>query len=199
MAEDDFEFEPTRDEPQVQTARGLVVNKSTLAKWSGLSPMTIDKLLADGGPIISKGTRKQGWQINTADFFAWYVRRKVEEVTDDPESASFDVAKRRDKESQTRLRDLQIAKLEGELVPIADVERWVAENYGVVRSRFLAVESQVPGLTDDQLNLLRAAIDDAFADVSGFSNENAIANVNDDSEEGDSESASSKCSSRQPR
>jgi phage terminase Nu1 subunit (DNA packaging protein) len=55
MAKDDFEFEP--DEPQKRTARGFVVNKSTLAKWSGLSPMTIDKLLADGAPIISKGNR----------------------------------------------------------------------------------------------------------------------------------------------
>src|SRR4051794_20154604 len=86
MAEDDFEFEP--DEPQTQTARGLVVNKSMLSKYCGLSPMTIDKLMADGAPIISKGTRKQGWQINTADFFAWYVRRKVDEVTDDPEGGS---------------------------------------------------------------------------------------------------------------
>jgi phage terminase Nu1 subunit (DNA packaging protein) len=110
------------------------VNKSTLAKWSGISPTTIDKLLADGGPIISKGTRKQGWQINTADFITWYVRRKVEEVTDDPEAGSFELAKRLDKESQTRLRDLTIAKLEGELVPVADVEAWAAEKYGVTLS-----------------------------------------------------------------
>jgi hypothetical protein len=59
LSEDDFEFEP--EEPRQQT-RGFVVNKSALAKWTGLSPMTVDKLLADGGPIISKGTRKQGWQ-----------------------------------------------------------------------------------------------------------------------------------------
>ena len=104
MAQDDFEFEPDSDEPQQRTTRGFVVNKSTLAKWSGLSPTTIDKLIADGAPIISKGTRKQGWQINSAAFFEWYWRRKVAEITDDPESGSFDVAKRRDKESQTRLR-----------------------------------------------------------------------------------------------
>jgi phage terminase Nu1 subunit (DNA packaging protein) len=184
MAEDDFEFEPD-EAPQTQTARGFVVNKSTLAKWSGLSPMTVDKLLADGGPIISKGSRKQGWQINTADFFGWYVRRKVEEVTDDPESGSFDVAKRRDKESQTRLRDLQIAKLEGELVPIVDVERWAAEKYGVTRSRFLAVESQVPGLSDEQRDLLRAALVDALADLSGYTVEPA---PDDDSLEEDDDS-----------
>jgi phage terminase Nu1 subunit (DNA packaging protein) len=177
---DDFEFEP--DEPHTRTTRGFVVNKSTLAKWSGLSPMTIDKLLADGAPIISKGTRKQGWQINTADFFGWYWRRKVEEVTDDPEGGSFDVAKRRDKESQTRLRDLQIGKLEGELIPIVDVERWAGEKYGATRSRFLAVESQMPDLTDDQRDALRTALVDALADLSGYKAEPAPA---DDLDEDD--------------
>src|SRR5262245_50421826 len=166
MSDDDFELEP--DEPRQQTARGFVVNKSTLAKWTGLSPMTIDKLLADGGPIISKGTRKQGWQINTADLFDWHWRRKVAEVTDEPDAGSFTIAKLRDKESQTRLRDLQIAKLEGELVPIADVEHWAAEKYGVVRSRILVVGSQVPDLTDNQKDALRAAISDALADLSGY-------------------------------
>jgi hypothetical protein len=115
----------------------------------------------------------------------------VEEQTDDPEAGNFDIAKTRDKEAQARLRELQIAEKEDELVPVADVELWAAQKYGVVRSRFLAVESQVPGLTDDQKDALRVAIADAFADVSGFSNENGVSDVDDDSEEGDSESASS--------
>jgi phage terminase Nu1 subunit (DNA packaging protein) len=192
--EDDFEFEPeapASDDPQQRTARGMVLNKSKLAEFTGLSPMTVDRCIADGAPIIGKGTRKQGWQINSAAFFGWYVRRKVEEQTDDPDAGNFDIAKTRDKEAQARLRELQIAEKEGELVPIADVEKWVAESYGVVRSRFLAVESQVPGLSDDQRDSLRTALADAFADVSGFSNENGVSDVDDDSEEGDSESASS--------
>ena len=176
---DDFEFEP--DEPQQRTARGLVVSKSTLAKWSGLSPMTIDKLLADDAPIISKGTRKQGWQINTADFFDWFWRRKVEQVTDDPEAGNFDVAKRRDKESQTRLRDLQIAKLEGELIPVVDVERWAGEKYGVVRSRLLAMETQMD-LRDDQRDALRTALTDALTDITGYASDDA---PGDDLEEDD--------------
>jgi phage terminase Nu1 subunit (DNA packaging protein) len=142
MSDDDTEFEP--DEPRQQASRGYVVNKSTLAKTTGLSPTTIDKLLADGCPVISKGTRKQGWQINTADFFDWHWRRKVAEVTDDPDAGSFTIAKLRDKESQTRLRDLQIAKLEGELVPVVDVERWAGEQYRAVRSRLMAMHTMIP-------------------------------------------------------
>jgi phage terminase Nu1 subunit (DNA packaging protein) len=189
-------MEPTvrgaRIEPQVSLEteraerypRGFVVNKSTLAKWSGLAPATVDKLMADGAPIISKGSRKQGWQINTADFFGWYVRRKVEEVTDDPEAGSFELAKRLDKESQTRLRDLQIAKLEGELIPVADVEQWAAEKYGVVRSRLMAIDTQMD-LNEDQRETLRTALADALADITGYKAEPAPA---DDLEEGELES-----------
>jgi hypothetical protein len=165
MSEDDFEFEP--EQPRQQT-RGFVVNKSTLSKWSGLSPMTVDKLLADGGPTISKGTRKQGWQINTADFFDWHWRRKVAEVTDDPDAGSFTIAKLRDKESQTRLRDLQIAKLEGELIPVTDVEQWAGQRYGAVRSRLMEVPTVIADLSDAQREALRDALIDALADVSGY-------------------------------
>lgn len=165
MTEDDFEFEP--DEPRQQT-RGYVVNKSTLAKWTGLSPMTVDKLLADGGPIISKGTRKQAWQINTADFFDFHWRRKVAEVTDDPEAGSFARAKRLNQESQTRLRDLQIAKLQGELVPVADVEQWAERSYGVVRSRLADVHTAIPDLTEEQREALREALSDALGDISSY-------------------------------
>jgi hypothetical protein len=57
--------------------------------------------------------------------------------------------------------------MENELVPVADVEAWAAEKFGAVRSRFLAVESQVPGLNDYQREMLRTAITDALADLSG--------------------------------
>jgi phage terminase Nu1 subunit (DNA packaging protein) len=44
---EDFEFE---------AERGMVVNKVKLAQLTGLSPMTIDKMFADGAPFISKGS-----------------------------------------------------------------------------------------------------------------------------------------------
>src|SRR5260370_19452640 len=100
----------------------------------------------------ARARANKGGKSTTADFFQWYWRRKVEELTDDPESGNFELAKRRDKESQTRLRDLQIAKLEGELIPIADVESWVAQNYGAVRSRLFATDTQMPALNEDQLD-----------------------------------------------
>lgn len=181
---DPFEFEP--DEAPVKTARGEVVTKSRLSQITGIAVVTIDRMIAEGAPIISRGgSRKQGWQINTADFIQWYIRHKVAEATGDPDEGGFDLAKRRDKEAQARLRELEIAKREGELVPAADVEAWASNKFGVVRSRFLAVETQVPALTDDQREALKIAIGDAFADVSGFSADRAE-DFDDDFDDSDS-------------
>ncbi|MCK1668632.1 terminase small subunit [Bradyrhizobium sp. 153] len=164
---DEFEFEPDDAAPIAQPSRGMLVNKSELAKFCGLAPMTLDKLFADGAPFVSKGSRKIGWKINTAEFFGWYVARKVHEATGDEDSGSFDIAKTRDKEAQARLRELQIAEKESTLIPVDEVVAYVGDMLGVVRSRFLAVESQVIGLTPEQKDAMKVAIADAFADVSG--------------------------------
>ncbi|WP_027521754.1 terminase small subunit [Bradyrhizobium sp. Ec3.3] len=181
---DDFEFEP---DDAAQPSRGMLVNKSELSKFCGLSQPTLDKLFADGAPYVSKGTRKQGWKINTADFFGWYVARKVSEVTDDPDAGSFDSAKTRDKEAQARLRELQIAEKESTLIPVDEVVAYVGNMLGVVRSRFLAVESQVIGLTPEQKDALKEAVADAFADVSGDKREDWTDDESSDDDDSEAE------------
>ena len=141
----DFEFEPEEQPPTA--ARGLVVTKSKLAEITGFAPITIDKHVAAGAPVIAKGTRKQGWQIDTAAYIGWVIRTKVKDATGDPEAASFEVEKRLDKKAQRRLRELEIAERERALIPVDDVVKWAGEKYGVVRSRSFAMQSQLPGLT----------------------------------------------------
>lgn len=163
---DDMEFEP--DPPLMRTARGIVVTKAALSEFTGLAPVTIDKAIGAGAPIIAKGTRKTGWQINSAEFFGWYVRTKVADATGDPEAQGFEVMKTRDKAAQARLRELQMAKMEGELVPILEVEKWAANKFGECKSRLHAMESQIAELTDEQRFALRMALTDALADLSGY-------------------------------
>lgn len=163
----DSDFEGEESNASLRPSKGEVVTKSKLARLTGLADATIDRAIADGAPIVGKGTRRQSYQINTADFFGWFWRRKVAEATNDPDAMSFNTAKRRDKEAQARLRELQIAERERELIPVDEVVTFISDKFGVVRSRFLAVESQVTGLTEEQRCVLKAAIVDAFADVSG--------------------------------
>src|SRR6478609_5019862 len=57
-AEDDVE-------EMARGTAGMLVNKSKLGMILGLSQSYIDKALANGAPFVSKGTRKEGWRINT--------------------------------------------------------------------------------------------------------------------------------------
>ena len=161
MAKDDIEIDDWLDggEPK----RGRVVNKTELKRITGLADVSVDNAVRDGAPIESRGNKREGHRYNTAAFFDWYWRHKVEMNTD---ASGFDAAKLRDKEAQTRLRELQIAQKEGSLIPVEAVIEYNRRKYGVVRQRFLAVESQIVGLTPDQREQLQAALADAFADVS---------------------------------
>jgi phage terminase Nu1 subunit (DNA packaging protein) len=172
VIDDDLDFEPDDDfEPDM--GKGQTITRGELIRWSGLSTAHIATLIREGMPVVSKGTKRQGYKINSAAWLSWYVARKVTEATGGggADGATFTQTKIANMESQRRLRELQIAEKEGELVPVADVEKWAAEMYSVVRSRFLAVESQVQGLSDDQKDILRVAITDALADVSGYATE----------------------------
>jgi hypothetical protein len=77
------------------------------------------------------------------------------------------VAKHRDKLAQLRLRELEIERKEGELIPLDDVVKYAAEKVATVRGRFLDVETQIPHMSAEQREVLRAAIVDCFAEVHG--------------------------------
>lgn len=171
--------------------KGVLVNKSRLGELTGLSQATIDRALADGAPFVSKGTRKQGWRINVADFFEWYWRRKVELVTGDGESGGFEAAKTRDKQAQAEQRELELAVRRGELQETMKVVAFIGQKFGDMRSRALALPAQVPGLSEEQRDELNGAIHDLLSDVSGTRVEDWKPNVETDSsgdgEESDSE------------
>jgi hypothetical protein len=66
------------------------------------------------------------------------------------------------------------------LIPVDDVVKWVDEKYSVVRSRLLAMESQMPGRTDDQRDTLRALLRDALSEITGYRVETSAADEADE-------------------
>lgn len=182
--EDDFE---TDDESTDDAAfarlrgkadRGLVVNKSQLSQMTGLAFVTIDRYIAAGAPVEGKGSRKQGWQINTAKFFGWFWRHKVEEATGDPEAGTFDTAKRREKEAQAKLKELEYKRKTGQLIPIDRAVEIYQEDAGQQRSRLLAIPAtlaQELAVEDDPAEVeakITDALNDALGDISGDKGEN---------------------------
>lgn len=159
------------------TARGVVLNKSRLSELLGLAAVTIDRAVADGAPILGKGSRKSGWRINSADFFDWWWRRKVIDATGDPETASFDAARRREKTAQAKLRELEYERRAGRTVTIDQVCQVYDEELGVLRGRLLAIPTSVSQAVlaaksaADVEHILREEIADALADITGAQRE----------------------------
>ncbi len=128
------------DSDVTTTAAGIVVTKSRLSTITGLAPVTIDKAFKEGAPVISKGSKRLGWQINTADFFGWYVRAKV---ADGDEVTSFDSAKAAKTVAEARIKEMQLARLEGRTVSLdAAVLEFRAE-LATLRSQILAIPGRL--------------------------------------------------------
>ncbi len=168
-----------------EDARGEMLTKTRLGVLTGMSNPTISKLVAEGAPVVIGATKREGWRINSVKFFRWWRRYLQQQMLTDPDASGLEIAQLRDKEAQTRLRELQIAQREGSLIPVDTVVAFVGKKFGDARSRMLAVRSQVVGLTDEQKEQLDAAIRDAMEDVSGDQMEdwiNGAASAESDSE-----------------
>jgi phage terminase Nu1 subunit (DNA packaging protein) len=183
------------DAPDVTTGGvGDVVTKQKLAQLFGLSGASIDKAFANGAPVIAKGNKKQGWQINSAAFFAWYTRWKVESVTGDPDAMDFEKAKTRVQIATAERIERENRKKERELVPIADVITVLAEEASNVRSHLMTVPGRLAvtvaaesdpvaceALIQDEINLALANI----------TSDNAEGWTDDDADGTDSDAAPS--------
>lgn len=130
---------PIEEDETPEGGAGIVVTKSRLQTITGLAAATVDRAFANGAPVIGKGSRKQGWQINTADFFGWYVRHKVEELTDDPDKLSFEGAKAAKTNAEARLKEMQLARLEGQTITIEEAVALYREEATIIRSQLMAI------------------------------------------------------------
>jgi len=145
-------------------SRGEICNKSRIQKMFGLAPLTLDRYVKEGAPVISRGSRRQGWKIDSAAMFKWCIDYAIGRTG---KGSVFDVAKTREKEATAKLKEIQIAERERELICIDDVVNFYSEELSVVRQRMLQIPTQISGITAEQLLELQEAITDALAALSG--------------------------------
>lgn len=183
----DFDFD-NADDNAPKPKRGRLFSQTSMRQILGIAAPTFANLIREGCPVASQGVRgNRQWEMNSADVVDWYVARAVAKATGTGATAtSLDAAKVRDKEAQARMRELQVAAREGEIIPIGDALRFHGKVAGEVRARALALESQVHGLTDDQREQLQEAVHDMLSGLAAMQLEMDVTNV--DVEDEDSES-----------
>lgn len=140
-----------------------VLNKAEVAALLCVSqPRIIDWVNHYGMPCRQKGRKGVEWQFVHDDVMFWYtthIRDKGKESKND--------AQLRKAQADATLAELQVQQKLGELVPIDDIAKIVADEYANVRARLLSIPTKLaPALyTVDDLMETQAILEQGMDDV----------------------------------
>lgn len=124
------------------TTRGKNVTRQEVADLFGVSHTTVDAWIKRGLPVSERGSRGKAWQINTAEVSAWLERRAKESVSGDDQADEREL-KRRKLAAETAKVELELARVRGEVVPLAQLERALANTFAEVKTNIRSVPSRV--------------------------------------------------------
>ncbi len=149
------------------------VTQTELAALLGLSTRQIRNLEAEGIPFRSDGRRKE---YPVPDAIRWYVGRKQEEAERAVERTDYEEALARKTLAEARRAELQLAELEGSLIPRALAEQMLGRVLERIRSRLTAIpgvySTQLAGLSPRALvQPLRRMVQEVLGDLSGSADE----------------------------
>jgi phage terminase Nu1 subunit (DNA packaging protein) len=188
----DVEDAPAPEDDGEEIARGtagMLVNKSKLGMIFGMSQAAVDKALANGAPYVSRGTRKEGWRINTAAFEAWRREELRESIQPtDPNKLTFDEAKAKKTQAEYERIEMENARRRGEYLTIDQALALYREEASVIRSHLMSVPGRVaiPAAAESDPGMIEALLQDeiniALTNITG---DNAEAWTNDGRESDD--------------
>lgn len=148
---------------------GRVVPVREITNVFGFSVSAIEGFIREGLPLAVKGGAGVPNKIDTAQFHTWLVRRARAQVRAEFEGkeAGGDDSKARILLSKARTGELELAKLEGELVEIEAVENLFANLVANARARLMALPNRLaPVLTaENDTAKIKQQIEDAVWDA----------------------------------
>jgi terminase small subunit / prophage DNA-packing protein len=155
----------------------LGVTRGTISRW----------LEVEGCPFESRPDVPGGsWELDAPAVVRWFadreVRNAVEKLTDreadanleaelDPSMVSIDEAKRRKAVADARIREIDLDKAAGSVVPIADITEIISREYAAVREGMLglgpSVAPRIVGQTEAGViaATIRARVDEILANL----------------------------------
>lgn len=124
------------------TTRGKNVTRQEIADLFGVSHTTVDAWLKRGLPVIQRGSKGKAWVINTAEVSAW-LEQRAKESAPGGEQADERELKRRKLAAETAKVELELARVRGEVVPLRQLERALANAFAEVKTNLRSVPSRV--------------------------------------------------------
>jgi len=122
--------------------RGQTVGKREIAQIFGVAESTVNEWIRRGCPVLDRGGKGIAWQINTAEVSEWLKKRAVEDVAGDTLADESEL-KRRKLAADTAKAELELAKVKGEVVPLKQLERALANTFAEVKTNIRNVPSRV--------------------------------------------------------
>lgn len=168
----DLDDQPELDSSNSSSAGARSYTKAQVCSILRISGGMFDRLMRDGAPFIQRGVKQQTtWKVDLAEFVRFMIADAVRRAghgrpAGGEASMSLDEAKRKDKEVQANIRELELLKLQNEQVDVEDARKVMREVFAVTRSRLMSVSTQVAGLSHNQQSDLEEAMNDALAELS---------------------------------
>lgn len=128
----------TFDNKMVNT---MLADVDQLAQYFGVSRQTVHVWLKEGMPLKKRGAPGRAHQFETSEVIRWYKDKAVKAATADGDSDLMNIeeAKRRKIAAEAGIVEINLAKARGEVVPLEEVERELANKFAQFRSRIRKV------------------------------------------------------------
>lgn len=158
---------------EILSTKGEDFTKSRLANIIGISPLTMDRYIREGMPIKSRGFKRMGWVINSADSIQWIRKRDVQNANPTKGSGGIDQAKLRREEANARKAELDVEHREKNSISTVDAAALVEEQLAIARSLLLSMQGRlaaaVVGIEDqgEIESIVRREVHAVMAEISG--------------------------------
>jgi len=113
-----------------------------LCGWLDVRPAAVRDWVQLGCPYIQAGTRGRSYIFDLADVVNWRLERAGKKGRGG-RPANMTEAKNRKEAAAAEKAELEVARLRGEVVPVADVVKIVDDEYSRVRARVLAMPAKL--------------------------------------------------------
>jgi len=116
-----------------------MVNQKELASYLSLTTRQVSNLTERGMPSVSDKGRRL---FDVAACFAWYRDQKVAEAVADAGPNTLDAQRTRKTAAEARLAELELARLEGQMVTVEEAGRVLDKMLDQLRSVLLSFTSR---------------------------------------------------------
>lgn len=115
------------------STKGKTLGKHEIAEFFGVTEPTVDQWVRRGCPVVERGSKGKQWKINTAQVSDWLRQRDIEQATGANLSDEQEL-KRRKLAAETQKAELEMLRVKGDLVPLAQLERQLSNTFAELKT-----------------------------------------------------------------